>query len=44
MGEWEINLKKTLIFSIKKTIDFSIFNYWFMMANQKFIIMRIDFY
>jgi hypothetical protein len=35
MGEWETNLKEFLIFLIKKTLSFFIFNSWFMVFNKE---------
>jgi hypothetical protein len=42
MGEWETNLKEFLIFLIKKTLSFFRFNSWFMVVNQKLIMVRIN--
>jgi hypothetical protein len=43
MSEWEINLKEPLIFSLKKPF-FSTFNSWFMMDNQRLIMVEINSY
>jgi hypothetical protein len=45
MSKKEINLKESLVFLLKKTLDFFKFNFFFIMvANQWLIMVKINSY